>query len=70
MTSELLRIAAGLGVGAMGMIIMFLCYRQDRKATETRLTGLLEEDQESRRHNTKALTELTSFLIGQNGKSR
>jgi len=67
MSSELAEIICGMGVGAVGMVIMFFCYRQDRKGAESRLTKLLEEDQASRRHNTKALTELVTLMTRLNG---
>ena len=67
---ELLKmvINAGGGVGAIFGLVIFFIYRIDRKATEKRLTRLLEEDQESRRENTKALAELTTLLIRMNGR--
>ncbi len=55
---EILQIAGSLGVGAFLGTFIFLMYRQEKRATEKRLTKLLEEDQDSRKENTKALTEV------------
>ena len=76
---EILQIAGSLGVGAFLGAMIFLMYRRDRNATEEmwreskiftedRLTKLLEEDQESRQANTKALTELTTLISRLNGR--
>lgn len=76
---EILQIAGSLGVGAFLGLIIFLMYRRDRNATEKmwreskkftedRLTDLLEQDQESREANTKALTELTTLVTRLNGR--
>jgi len=59
--------AFGGGGAALGAIIFFM-YRQDKRASEKRLTRLLEKDQESREENTKALTEMTTLLIRLNGR--
>jgi len=79
---DLLQIVASIGgVGAVFGIVVFLLYRIDRKnsearhleawrASEERLKTIIEQDQESRRENTKALTELTTLLIRINGKSK
>ena len=67
MESSLLEVAGGLGVGALLGVIMFLCYRQDRKNTEDRLSKLLEADQKTREENTHVLTELTTWLKTRNG---
>ena len=78
---ELLQIAGSLGVGAFLGLIIFLMYRQDRKASEKRhleawraseerFSKLIEQDQESRRENTKALTELVTLLLRMNGKNK
>ncbi len=56
------------GPGAFLGLIIFMMYRQDRKASEKRLTHLLEQDQETRQEHTKALTELTTLLIRVNGR--
>ena len=80
MMEELLQLAAQIGgVGGLIAVLIFLIYRIDRKATEKmwreskkftedRLTGLLEKDQETRSEHTKALTELTTLLTRMNGK--
>lgn len=66
---DLLQIVASIGgVGAVFGIVVFLIYRIDRKASEKRLTKLLEQDQETRREHTKALTELTTLLRTINGR--
>lgn len=76
---EVLQIAGSLGVGAFLGTLIFIMYRRDRNATEKmwreskkftedRLTKLLEEDQESRKENTKALTELTTLVKRLNGR--
>jgi hypothetical protein len=59
---ELIASVLSLGVGGVLGVIMFLCYRQDRKATECRLTGLLEQDQKSREANTTVLAELVTLI--------
>ena len=76
---ELLQVAAGLGVGAFLGTLIFIMYRVDRKASEERhlkawkaseerLSSIIERDQESRQENTKALTEITTLLIRLNGR--
>lgn len=81
MEPSILQIAGSLGVGAFLGVIIFIMYRSDRKASECklredrvfmedRLTSILKEDQESRRENTKALTELTQYLRQSNGRHR
>ena len=57
----------GLGVGGVGMIVIFLMYRQDRRASEKRLTQLLEQSQETLKENTQAITELTTLVKRLNG---
>jgi len=64
---ELIKVVAGGGGAAIGLVIFYF-YRIDRKSSEKSLARLLEEDQKSRQENTKALTELTTFLIRQNGR--
>ena len=77
--TDILQEAASLGVGAFLGLIIFLMYRQDRKATERRifenakiteerLAKLLEEDQDTRKDHTKALTELTTLITRLNGR--
>ena len=81
MTPELLQIGGSLGVGTFGMALIFLMYRKDKIATEKRihdvheahserLESLLEKDQETREENTKALTELNTFLVMANGRRK
>lgn len=76
---EIIQAASSLGVGAFLGLIIFLMYRLDRKATERRifenakltedrLTKLLEEDQETRRENTKVLSELVTLISRLNGR--
>lgn len=65
---EIVQLAGSLGVGAFLGTLIFLMYRRDKSATEKRLTKLLEEDQESRRDNTKALTELITLVVRLNGR--
>jgi len=68
---DVLQIVASIGgVGAVFGIVIFLMYRQDRKASEKRLSHLLEQDQLTRAENTKALTELVTLLLRMNGKSK
>ena len=78
---DLLQIVSSLGVGALLGLVIFLMYRQDRKATEKmwreskkftedRLTEIIQQDQESRESYTKVLTELIILLRGINGKPR
>lgn len=76
---EILQIAGSLGVGAFLAVIIFLMYRHDRKdsesrhleawrASEERLSKLIEADRETREKNTKALTELTTLIQRMNGR--
>ncbi len=66
---DLIQIAASIGgVGAVFGIVVFFIYRIDRKASEKRLSKLLEQDQLTRAENTKALTELVTLLMRMNGK--
>ncbi len=64
---EILTAASSLGVGAFLGTLIFIMYRQDRKSSEKRLTKLLEEDQETRREHTEAITELTTLVRRLNG---
>lgn len=79
MSIDLLQIAGSLGVGAFLGLIIYLMYRRDRNATEKmwreskrftedRLTKLLEEDQDTRKENTKVLTELVTLITRLNGR--
>ena len=76
---SILQIAGSLGVGAfLAVVIAIVCLRfikdtietlrEDRKFMEDRLTKMLEEDYESRRENTKVLSELTTLVQRLNGK--
>lgn len=76
---EILQIAGSLGVGAFLGALIFLLYRIDRKASETkyldawrkseeRLIQLIDRDQETREASTKALSELTVVLRVVNGR--
>jgi len=77
---DLLQVAAQIGgIGGLIAIIIFFMYRRDRKDTETRINDvhkahserlehLLEQDQESRHDNTKALTELIILITRLNGR--
>jgi hypothetical protein len=79
MEIEVLNALAGLGAGGILAAIIFFIYRSDRKASECqlredrkfmedRLTLMLEQDQDTREENTKALSELTTLLNRMNGK--
>ena len=66
--AEILQIAGSLGVGALLGIVIFFMYRQDRRASEKRLTHLLEQDQETRGKHTEVITELITLVRGINGR--
>lgn len=68
MEFELLKAVGSLGVGCILGLVIFFMYRRDRKFSESRLTNLLEKDQQTREDNTKALTELIVVLRSVNGK--
>ena len=68
MELSLIEAMASLGVGAVFGLVVFLIYRIDRRASEKRLTGLLEQDQETRQKNTEAITELTTLVNRLNGR--
>lgn len=69
--TELLQVAAQIGgVGGLLAVIIFLMYRQDRKASEKRLTELLERDQKTREANTRIMAELFAWLKNINGRGR
>lgn len=68
MEADLVTAIGSLGVGAVLAIVIFLMYRIDRRASEKRLTKLLEQDQKSRDNNTRALNGLTILLKKINGK--
>jgi len=77
---DLLQLAAQVGgVGALLAVIIFVVYRIDRKssekrhleawrASEERLSKLIEQDQKGREKNTKALTKLTTLITRLNGR--
>lgn len=77
--TEILQIAGSLGVGAFLGTLIFIMYRHDRKASEARhleawkaseerLSKLIEQDQATRKEHTKALTELTILVRTLNGR--
>ena len=79
MEPSLIQTAGSLGIGAFLGALIFICYRLDRRDTEKRihdiheahserLEHLLEQDQDSRRDNTKALTELIVLISRLNGR--
>ncbi len=80
MEIALFQLAASIGgIGGLLAAAIFVMYRVDRKETfnqmredrqfvENRLTKLLELDQQSREHNTQALTELSTLIQRLNGK--
>lgn len=65
---DVISLVGSLGVGALLGLVIFFMYRQDRKASEKRLSQLLERDQESREEHTKVLTELMILLTRLNGR--
>ncbi len=66
---SLFQLAASIGgISGLLALVILAMYRWDRKASEDRLTGLIEADQETRQANTVALTELTTLLVRLNGK--
>ena len=76
---NLMQLAASLGVGGFLGLIIFLMYRQDRKssekrhleawrASEERLSKIIEQDQETRQEHTRALTELNILIKTINGR--
>ena len=67
---EFIEAIAGLGVGAVFGVIVFIVYRIDRKASEKRLTNLIDRDQESRESNTRIMAEVFMLLKNMNGKGR
>lgn len=74
---DIINLIGSLGVGAFLGLVIFLMYRQDRRASEKRLSLLLEQDQTTRREHTEAvveytkvLTELTTLLVRMNGRFR
>ena len=67
---EILQQAGSLGVGAFLGALIFIMYSREKRSGEKRLTKLLEEDQDSRRENTKVLTQLVTLIERLNGKLR
>ena len=78
MEQSLLEAVISGGPVAILAVIIFWMYRKDRKDTENRihdvhnahsdrLENLLEKDQETRECNTKAVTELITYLKQKNG---
>lgn len=67
MDIEILTTLSSLGIGAIFGIVVFLIYRQEKKATEDRLGKLLEKEQETRERHTAVLTELVTLLKKING---
>ena len=78
MDSSLIDAVVAGGPVAVLAVIIFWMYRKDRKDTENRIhdvhdahservENLLEKDQETREDNTKALTELITYLKQKNG---
>ena len=77
---DLMQLAAQIGgVGGLLSVIILLMYWLDRRHTEKRINDvhkahserlehLLEQDQETREDNTKALTELITYLKLKNGR--
>ncbi len=57
-----------LGVGGVLAIIIFVMYRRDKNATESKLTDMINRDIKTREKNTEAITELSTFLKQKNGK--
>lgn len=64
---ELIKQLLELGGVAVLAIIIFLMYRRDRTSSEKRLSGMLKEDQETRKEHTQVLTELITWLKNKNG---
>ena len=61
--------ALSLGVGGVLALVIFFIYRKDKNTTESRLSDMIERDIRTREQNTEAITELSTFLKGKNGKS-
>ena len=64
---ELIKQVLELGGVVVLAVLIFLFYRIDRKASEKRLSGLLQADQETRKEHTKVLAELKTWLMAKNG---
>lgn len=68
---DLLQIIGNIGgVGAVFGLVVFFIYRVDRKASEKRLSCLLEKSTAAMTSYTKAITELTMLLTQLNGRSK
>lgn len=79
MELSILEALAGYGVGGILAVIIFFMYRKDRKTSENRLredrkfmeerlTKIIHEDQNTRKENTVAVTELVTLIKRLNGK--
>ena len=55
------------GIAGVLAFAIFLIYRQDRKASEDRLTGIIKEYNDAAHAHTSALTELITWLKAKNG---
>lgn len=55
------------GIAGVLAFIIFLIYRQNRKSSEDRLTGIIKEYNDAAKANTSALTELIVWLKAKNG---
>jgi len=68
---DLLQIIGNIGgVGAVFGLVVFFIYRVDRKASEKRLSCLLQQNSAAMVDYTKAITELTTLLIRMNGHNK
>lgn len=67
---ELIKQILELGGVVVLAIIIFMMYRRDSVSNAKRLTGLLKEDQETRKEHTTVLTELITYLKIKNGKRK
>ncbi len=64
---ELIKQVLELGGVVVLAVIIFLMAWRERLATEKRLSGLLQSDQETRAKHTQVLTELIQYLKQKNG---
>jgi hypothetical protein len=67
MELEFVGLLSSLGTGGVLAFIMFMVYRREKNATESRLSGIIDRDIETREKHTEALVELTTFLKTKNG---
>lgn len=63
---EIIKQLAELGGGYVLAGLIFAVYRIDRKASEKRLSGLLEADQNTRTQQTAVMTEVIVLLKNHN----